>query len=69
MADHAYLPATNSANPAIQNARNGRSDSSELPLITNAGAAMNSSAAAKGCSEKRRATNHILMAATSENVM
>ena len=54
---------------AIQNARNGRSDSSELPFTTKAGTAMNSSAAHSGCGEKRRARDHMAQAAISENTM
>ena len=54
---------------AIQNARNGRSASNELPLMTNAGVAMNSRAAHSGCGENRRASDHIAAAAISENTM
>src|ERR1035441_1639224 len=63
------LPAQNSAIAAIQNARKGRSVSSELPFTTNAGTARNSSAAHNGCGEKRRASRHMAHAAISENRM
>ena len=62
----AYRPGTNSATEVIQNARNGKSDSNEFPLITNAGIAMNSSVAQNGCGEKRRAKVHMAAAAISE---
>ena len=42
-------PRRSSAMAAIQNARNGRSDSNELPFTTNAGTARNSSVAHTGC--------------------
>ena len=54
---------------AIQNARNGRSASSELPFTTNAGTARNSSVAHSGCGENRRASDHMAHAAISENTM
>src|ERR1039458_5220829 len=64
-----HLPATKHATLAIQKVRNGRSDSSELPLTTNAGTATNSSVAHSGCGEKRFASDHIASAATTKNRM
>src|SRR5450755_3440022 len=64
-----HLPATKQATAAIQKARNGRSDSSELPLTTKAGTARNNRVAHTGCGEKRRASDHMANAATSENSM
>ena len=64
-----YRPPANRAIAAIQNARNGISDSSELPLTTNAGVARNNSAAHSACGENRLASDHIASAAISENEM
>ncbi len=64
-----HLPATKHATAAIQNARNGRSDSSELPLTTKAGTARNSSVAHSGWGEKRLASDHMASAAITENSM
>ena len=54
---------------AIQNARNGRSASSDPPLTTNAGTAIKSNVAHTGRSVNRRATLHIAATAISENTM
>ena len=54
---------------AIHSARNGRSDSSELPFTTKAGTARKSSAAHNGRGENRRASDHMAAAAISENNM
>ncbi len=51
----------------IQNARNGRSDSKEFPFTTNAGTAQKSRVAASGLFEKRRASDHMAIAAITEN--
>src|SRR5215471_15412332 len=60
-------PPVNNATDAIQNARNGRSASSELPLTRNAGTAMKSSEARTGRRLKRRATVHMAHTAINEN--
>ena len=62
-------PDTKSAIDAIQNARNGRSASSDPPLTTNAGTAIKSSVAHTGRSEKRQASDHIAHTAIIENTM
>src|SRR5258708_34295380 len=54
--------------PAIQKARKGISDSSEFPLITNAGVARKSSVAHNGCGEKRLASDHIDTAAATQDI-
>src|SRR5205085_4572882 len=61
--------STYSAIEASQNATNGTSDSSELPLITKGGVTRNSSVAASGCGLNRRAKESALTAAIRENTM
>src|ERR1035438_4634340 len=61
--------AQNNAMAAIQNATKGTSVSNELPFTTNAGTARNSRVAHTGRVEKRRASDHIAAAATSEKPM
>ena len=53
----------------IHSARNGRSVSKELPLMTNAGTAMNRSVAHNGWGENRRASDHIAQTAISDHTM
>src|SRR5579862_9193272 len=60
---------TYSAIASSQKAVKGKSDSSELPLTTNAGVAMNSIVAASGCGLNFRAKASALNDAINENKM
>src|SRR6266581_4355800 len=62
-ADRTGRSAKYSATPKSQKARNGTSDSSELPLTTNGGTTMNKSTASSARSVYRRAIDHADIAA------
>jgi hypothetical protein len=61
--------AQKSAIAASQNARKGTSVSNEVPFTTNTGTARKSSVAHNGWAAKRRASDHMAAAATSEKTM
>ena len=67
--DRRSTAATYRAVASSQNARNGISDSKELPFTTNAGVTRKSSVASSGCGLNRRASDHALNAAISEKTI
>src|SRR5579872_1414237 len=67
--DRLSTARTNIAIAASQNATNGTSVSSELPLTTNTGVTRNSIVARRGCSVNRRARASAAAAAINENTI